>query len=354
MDILLSEQLKRLRREKGTKQENLANHLCISTQAVSKWERGEGYPDITLLPAISSYYNVSIDDLLGVGEIEKKKKLLAYEEKNSELFRQGKSPERVKLWKEAKQEFPNELSVLYNLMWALNAADRSQNADEIIACGERILKESTDDYMRSGTIHCLCMVYYTEKKDVESAKKYANMAGTTPAYALMPYILEGGEAVQYCQTNIQHYVDKIQLSASIMCMKGNYSPEDTIKALEFSIACFNLLYADGNCGYYHTRYSEIFREMAKEYMKLGKREDALACLDKAADHAVSYDTLKDGSFTSFMVNKVPFSAINAVKNYTENECGLLLKILNSQSYAELQDDPRMKSILERLKPIANE
>ena len=354
MDILLSEQLKRLRREKGTKQENLANHLCISTQAVSKWERGEGYPDITLLPAISSYYNVSIDDLLGVGEIEKKKKLLAYEEKSAELFRQGKSPERVKLWKEAKQEFPNELSVLYNLMWAFYAADRSQNFDEIIACGERILKESTDDSMRSGTIHCLCMAYYTEKKDVESAKKYANMAGATQANELMPYILEGEEAVQYCQTNIQRYVDQIQLSARIMCMKGNYSPEDTIKALEFSIACFNLLYADGNCGYYHTRYSEIFREMAKEYMKLGKREDALSCLDKAADHAVSYDTLKDGSFTSFMVNKVPFSAINAVKNYTENECGLLLKILNSQSYAELQDDPRMKSILERLKPIANE
>ena len=42
MDILLSEQLKRLRRERGTKQEDLANHLGISAQAVSKWERGEG------------------------------------------------------------------------------------------------------------------------------------------------------------------------------------------------------------------------------------------------------------------------------------------------------------------------
>ena len=42
MNILLSEQLKKLRREKGNTQEDLANHHGISTQAVSKWERGEG------------------------------------------------------------------------------------------------------------------------------------------------------------------------------------------------------------------------------------------------------------------------------------------------------------------------
>ena len=74
MDISLSEQLKRLRKAKGNTQEELAAHIGITTQAVSKWERGEGYPDITLLPAIAAYYCTSIDDLLGVGKNEREKK----------------------------------------------------------------------------------------------------------------------------------------------------------------------------------------------------------------------------------------------------------------------------------------
>ena len=69
MEIQLSKKLKLLRQKNNSTQDDLALFLGISSQAVSKWERNEGYPDITLLPKIAGYFHISVDELLGVDEI---------------------------------------------------------------------------------------------------------------------------------------------------------------------------------------------------------------------------------------------------------------------------------------------
>ena len=56
--------LLRLRNEKNMTQRQVAESLCVSTQAVSRWETGIGCPDISLLPALAKLYGVSIIGLL--------------------------------------------------------------------------------------------------------------------------------------------------------------------------------------------------------------------------------------------------------------------------------------------------
>lgn len=58
-DVLVSK-----RKEKGITQDELAVYMGVSKASVSKWETGQSYPDLTFLPVLAAYFNISIDDLM--------------------------------------------------------------------------------------------------------------------------------------------------------------------------------------------------------------------------------------------------------------------------------------------------
>ena len=64
MDEKITEKLIKLRKEHNLSQEQLADELGVSRQAVSKWERGEASPDTDNLIALASIYDTSLDSLL--------------------------------------------------------------------------------------------------------------------------------------------------------------------------------------------------------------------------------------------------------------------------------------------------
>ena len=64
MDYKIADRLTELRKKHGYSQDQLADRLSISRQAVSKWERAESLPDTENLIALSKLYRVSIDELL--------------------------------------------------------------------------------------------------------------------------------------------------------------------------------------------------------------------------------------------------------------------------------------------------
>ena len=61
-----SEQLVKLRKEKGMSQEDLANNLNVSRQAVSKWESNTSFPETDKIVAICKLFDCSMDELIGL------------------------------------------------------------------------------------------------------------------------------------------------------------------------------------------------------------------------------------------------------------------------------------------------
>ena len=73
MQLNLGQKIRELRHRDGRTQEALADALGVTSQAVSRWEMGGGYPDMEMIPSIANYFGVSIDELFGYENDRSKK-----------------------------------------------------------------------------------------------------------------------------------------------------------------------------------------------------------------------------------------------------------------------------------------
>lgn len=183
MNLLIGENIKRIRRERNLTQEEVANHLGISFQSISKWERDDGYPDITMLPALANYFGISVDELLGMSETEKSDK---YEEINriwTDNNKNGLHNENVTIMRDALKAFPNDALLLVQLSTSLeklegSAEEKDKYLRESIAVQEQILKYGEDSEVRGATLYNICFAYWKAgeyDKALEQAKKLPNL-----------------------------------------------------------------------------------------------------------------------------------------------------------------------------------
>ncbi len=199
MNLLIGENIKRLRRERNLTQEEMAAHLGITFQSISKWERGDGYPDITMLPALANYFRVSVDELLGVSELAKAEQ---YGEINREWAvnnKTGRHRENVELMRQSLKVFPNDDLLLVQLSTSLEKLDGTEEEKrghlrESIAVQEQILRYGEDSEVRGATMYNICFAYWKNgerEKALEQAKKLPNLYKAREN--ALVYFLEGEE-----------------------------------------------------------------------------------------------------------------------------------------------------------------
>lgn len=318
MTIYISENIKRLRLEKGITQETLAEHLGVTFQSVSRWERAEGYPDITLLPAIASFFGVSIDDLLGVNKFQNEEKI----DKYIELYDTMKLKDLTLTfneYKKAVREFPGDFRIAVRYMNLLHEAEiRTLSIDEIKAGAykkpsqelskiyDNIQKHCTKDSIRiwAKTImishlmwkyDCIC----NEEGKYCVHKEYLHQADEI--IDSLPSMRNSKEVMaldreNYYETHkntIEELLFLLHEELFGYCL--NHSVNERITQFECLQALLKLIYTDGDFrkNSYHRLYN--LGHLGHLYHQSGDDEKALQHLRTAAEYAKELDSTPEAS-----------------------------------------------------------
>lgn len=209
MELLIGTKLWKLRRERHLTQEELAAHLGISFQAISKWERGDGYPDITILPALARYFGVTVDELLGTDELAAAERYEALNRQWEENRAAGLHRENVALMRGALKDYPNDPLLLVQLSASLERldgtdAEKAGHLRESIVLQEQILRYGGDSEVRSAVQYNICFAYLKNgqrDKALEQAKKLGNLYKSREN--ALVFLLEGEERQTVARTALE-------------------------------------------------------------------------------------------------------------------------------------------------------
>lgn len=178
MEIRIGENIKRLRKAKSVTQEQVAELLGISVTAVSKWERGETYPDITLLFPLAHYFEVTLDELMGYDEGRVQAEINATLSEYRSLWL-TESEKARKLIKKVYRDYPNDYLVMHYYMWNL-AGDMADNdnktllahKEEFLTICDKILNGCTEEPVRLNAWNMKAKLLHAEGKTEEALAIY--------------------------------------------------------------------------------------------------------------------------------------------------------------------------------------
>lgn len=156
MNIKLGEKIRALRKAKSISQEVLAQYLGVSFQAVSKWENGDTMPDVTMIPAIAIFFEVSTDELFDFNRLETEQKIQEACWKIADI-RYDQPEKAEKMLRDLLKQYPGNEVILNNLLYTMRAPER---CEEVITLCKSILEVAKEDDVKYDVLRILAETYH--------------------------------------------------------------------------------------------------------------------------------------------------------------------------------------------------
>lgn len=151
-EINIGSKIMSKRKEKGVTQEDLAAYIGVSKASVSKWETSQSYPDITILPVLATYFDITVDELIGYSpQLTKESIRKLYASLAEKFANDGYESTLQECNRLSKKyyscyEFQLQLAILYT-NYAITAPTEVMKKDmltQVITSCQRIKQESLD------------------------------------------------------------------------------------------------------------------------------------------------------------------------------------------------------------------
>ncbi len=290
--INLGIKIKQLRKEHKLTQEMLAHALDVTPQAVSKWEMNLTYPDISLIPVIANYFEVSLDTLFDFDASKKNEKIQAIIDEANELFFEN-TKECIAKIKTALAEYPENEKLLDYLLkcyeYDLRANGCRDAMESMLDISLKLINESSDYEIAANAKIIRAAALLATDKYAEAKE----ILGTLPAYCRydeMALRLKGTDKLKAAVNGESSYLQALYI-ALMNEGEAAYELGDYIRAercfgnIPALIELFTYSEEKGKCLYWwdgmQTFHSFAFLGLAASKRKLGKADEAKEAETKA-------------------------------------------------------------------------
>ncbi|MDE6747382.1 MAG: helix-turn-helix domain-containing protein [Oscillospiraceae bacterium] len=338
MILKIGDKIRELRKRDGRTQENLAEALGITCQAVSRWEQNAAYPDMELIPSVANYFGISIDELFGYECTRDKKvdeiiaRVDAYGIKAC-----GDSDwvgECLALLREGLAEFPQNEKLMITLAETLSEAGwrccgehtyygsdgysrhdcgehrKNEYWTEAVRLCERLVSTSCGNDIFTRAVRVLVLLY-RNFGEYDKAAEYAKRMPTieNSREMLLAVSADGKDEARYIGEALLKTASEFSrlLLGGLMVNEHNYDTDMPIEKINGLISLFSLVCDDGNFGEYNGQLIQLYLYLSRIQWTKGYRDETFVSLNKALEHARALEKLLDGGehyFTAPLISLV--------------------------------------------------
>ena len=348
MSITIGDNIRKFRKEKEISQETLAERLGVTFQAISRWERGEGYPDISMLPVIAGFFHISVDELLGVSENRQEEEVEKIIEECSEYDTHYEAEKMQNCIDEALKKYPGNYKLLgwyvYAFQW--------KNPGKAIEAGLYVMNNCRDEEIRGFVRSNLIYAYRNngqQDKAVELAKQLPSYYDTRQD--VLRDMLSGRERLEH----VQHMC--IDLAYEFWCsvrkIQEEYSVEERVALFQKSNDIYDAIYEKDDMPIKLSRKMRNYQGMAEVALKEGRVEEGISYMKEAAECAIRHDRLPEKVYSECMLfNCHPYDRTWEAKPCIELKKELLSDFeTEDEFYGEIRDAEAYRNLIASLKEV---